>query len=242
MPPAHRLAGRETEEIAAFLTAEGVPRGTRILDAPCGIGRRALELAEHGYRVTAVDANDVAVEALRGRAPKDLAGRLTYRAASKETMPGPPAREPFDAILCLDHALSRDPPEEDQEFLLRLRGHLGPRGLLLVDFLHRDFFTARQRPFAYHVVGDVEQHEFRTFDASSGVLDLRWRFYQRQGIDLRFRGESSARLRLLAPHEARRLVESAGWKVVAVHGGWGKEAVSADRRKFLLVARPSARS
>lgn len=242
MPPAHRPPMRETEELAAFLTSEGKSPGARILDAPCGIGRRAFELADHGFHVTAVDPNEVAIEALGRRVPQEIAARLTYRVASRETMPGPPVAEPFDAILCLDHALGRGPPEDDRDFLTRLRGHLASGGILLVDFLHRDFFAARPRPFAYHVVGDLEQHEFRAFDPMSGVLDLRWRFYQRAGTDLRFRGDSSATLKLLAPHEARGLLEGTGWKIEAMYGGWGKEPVSADRRKFVLVARPAARS
>jgi SAM-dependent methyltransferase len=241
MPPAHRPPVQETEELAAFLTAERVSRSARILDAPCGIGHRAFELAEHGFQVTAVDSNEVAIEALRRRVPEEMAGRLTYRVASRETMPGPPVAEPFDAILCLDHALGRGTPEDDRDLLARLRGHLASGGVLLVDFLHRDFFAARPRPFAYHVVGDLEQHEFRTFDPASGILEQRWRFYQRAGTDLRFRGDSNATLKLLTPHEARGLLERAGWKVEATYGGWGKDPVSTDRRKFILVARPSAR-
>jgi len=108
-----------------------------------------------------------------------------------------------------------------------------------VDLLNRDFFAARPRPFAYHVIGGVEQHEFRTFDAATGVLELTWRFYQRSGEDLRFRGTSSVRLRLVSPHEAASLLESGGWTIDALYGGWGKEPVSADRRKIVFVARPA---
>lgn len=242
MPPRHRPPSKEAEELAAFLSREGVRPGARVLDAPCGIGRRAFELAELGYRVTAVDTNEVAIDALRSRVPGKLSARLTYRAAPKGTMPGPRDAEPFDVILCLDQALSREPAEDDAAFLLRLRERLAPDGRLIVDFLHRDFFASRPRPFAYHVVGDLEQHEFRSLDTLSGVLDLRWRFYHRDGRDLRFRGESQVRLKLLAPHEARALLADGGWEVDAVHGGWAREPVSADRRKFVLVARPAARS
>lgn len=241
MSPVPRPPAQEAEELEAFLAAKGVARDARILDAPCGIGRRAFELAERGFHVTAVDANEVAIGALRERVPKKLEGRLTFRTASKETMPGPPVAERFDAALCLDHALGRGPRDEERDFLIRLRGHLVPGGILLVDFLHRDFFAARPRPFAYHVVGDLEQHEFRTFDGTSGLLDLRWKFYERVGPDLRFRSESSATLQLLAPHETHALLASAGWHVEATYGGWDQEPVSADRRKFVLVARPAAR-
>lgn len=242
MPSPQTPSPPEAEEIADFLLAAGIRPGARLLDAPCGIGRRARGLAERGYRVTAVDANAVAIETLRRRMPKKVAGQLEYRTATPEALPGLEAAESVDAALCLDHAIGRDAPERDVAFLSRVRDHVPPEGLLLIDFLHRDFFASRPRPFAYHVVGEVEQHEFRTFDPLSGVLELTWRFYQRESSNLRFRGMSSTRLRLLAPHEAEEVLRDAGWAVEARYGGWGKEALSADRRKILLVARPAARS
>jgi len=237
MAPPPRPGIADAEEIATFLLDAGVPPGARILDVPCGLGRRAHVLAERGFRVTAVDPNEVAVQNLRKRVGAALAGRLEYRTAPLAALPDLPLTETYEAILCLDHALSRDPPGEDGAFLHRLRGHMAPGGTLAVDFLHRDFFASRPRPFTYHVIGDIEQHEFRAFDPGTGILELTWKFYQRDGEDLRFRGTSSARLKLVAPHEAAQLLEAAGWKVEAFYGGWGKEAVSPDRRKLLLIAR-----
>lgn len=241
MPPAFRGPAGEAEDVAGFLVTAGLAAGARILDVPCGIGRRALALAEHGYRVTAVDPNDVAIHALKARIPTELGARLEYRHASRETLPGPPVSDRFDVILCLDHAVGRGPMDEDAAFLERLRGHLAPNGFLVLDLLHRDFFASRPRPFAYHVVAGLEQHEFRSFDPLTGVLDLRWRIYQRDGKDLRFRGTSSARLKLLAPDEARGLLAQAGWHVEASYGSWDRAAVSSEHRRLILLARPSAR-
>ncbi len=242
MTPSARPSRTEADEVAAFLEGMGVAAGARLLDAPCGIGRRAHVLAEQGYRVTAVDVNPVAIEALRRRVPQGLQDRLRCRSATWETLPDLAADERFDVALCLDHAIGRGPREADVARLRRLREHTVPGGALLMDLLHRDFFAARPRPFAYHVLGGVEQHEFRTFDPVSGVLDLTWRFYRREGKDLRFQGVSAAHLRLLSPRELADLLEDAGWRVEAWHGGWGKEPISADRRKLVLVARAAARS
>ncbi len=239
MPEAARPLEAEAEELLAFLAEVGVLPSARILDAPCGIGRRAYRLAERGYRVTAVDPNDVAVAALRRRVPKRTQGRLDCRSAPRDAMPGLASADTYEAILCLDHAIGRGPRDGDVAFLTRLRRHAA-RGVLLMDLLHRDFFAARPRPFAYHVIGGVEQHEFRAFDPVSGFLDLTWRFYRREGEDLRFQGSSSARMRLLAPHEVESLLADAGWRVDAWYGGWRRDAVSADRRKLVLVARPAA--
>lgn len=241
MAPAPRIPAGEAGEVAAFLATAGIAGGARILDAPCGIGRRAFALAEHGYRVTAADPNGVAIGALKARVRPDLASRLQFRQASRETLPGPPVDERFDLILCLDHAIGRGPPEDDVALLERFRGHLAPGGFLLVELLHRDFYASRPRPFAYHVVAGMEQHEFRSFDPRTGVLDLTWKFYQQDGQDLRFRGSSSEHLRLLAPHEAQRLLREGGWLVEGSYGGWNRDAVSPDRRKLILVARPVAR-
>jgi SAM-dependent methyltransferase len=237
MPPSP--GGAEAEEITAFLPGAGVRPGARVLDVPCGLGWRAHGLAERGFRVTAVDPNEVAIQALRARASRMETARLECHAGPSANLPDLPPTDTFDVILCLNHAISRDPPGEDVAFLRRLREHVIPGGLLLVDLLHRDFFASRPRPFAYHVIGDIEQHEFRTFDASAGVLGLTWKFYQRDGENLGFRGTSTARLKLRTPHEASAILEAAGWDVEAIHGGWAKEPVSPERRKLLLVARPA---
>ena len=241
MPPAPRIPAGEAGEVAGFLATAGLADGARILDAPCGIGRRAFALAERGYRVTAVDPNGVAIGALQARIRSEPALRLQFRHASRETLPGPPVDERFDLILCLDHALGRGPPEDDVALLERFRGHVAPGGFLLVELLQRDFFASRPRPFAYHVIAGMEQHEFRSFDPRTGILDLTWKFYQQDGKDLRFRGTTSAHLRLFAPHEAQELLRQGGWLVEGFFGGWSREPVSPDRRKLIVVARPAAR-
>ncbi len=240
-PQTLRAPAAEAQAIATFLAHEDVKRGARILDVPCGIGRRALALAEEGFEVTAVDPNEIGIQAARARVPETVASRLRLASTPRETIPGLATDERFDAILCLDHALGRGSREQDVAFLSRLVHHATERGILVVDFLHRDYFALRLRPFSFHVLGTIEQHEFRSFDPLTGVLELTWKFYERSGQDLRHRMDSSVRLSLLTPHGARELLETAGWRVHGVFGGWEREPVSAERRKLILVTRPAAR-
>lgn len=240
-PQTLRSHAEEAEAIETFLEQEKVSPGSRLLDAPCGIGRRALALAARSFHVIAVDPNDVGIEAAKARVPPNLRPFLRFGTAPVERMPGLREDERFDCILCLDHALGRETSEKEAAFLARLRKHLAPGGVLVMDLLHRDFFAVRSKPFSFHVIGSVEQHEFRSFDPLTGVLELTWKFYERVGEDLRHRTDSSVKMRLLTPHEADSLLEAAGWHVDAAYGGWGHEAVSAERRKLVLVARPTAR-
>jgi SAM-dependent methyltransferase len=233
------MPGHEAKALATLLAAEGVTPDGQILDVPCGIGRRALGLAEEGFRVTAVDPNEIGVEAARSRVPAALIDRLAFLHAAEQDMPGLPEATRFDAIVSLDHPIGRRGAEDDARFLARLVRHAAPGGRLVLELLHRDFFAPRPKAFAFHVLSDIEQHEFRTFDPVTGVLDLRWTFYHREGDDLRHRGRAAAAMRLVSPHEATALLESAGWRVTGTFGGWSREPVTADRRKIVFVAKPA---
>src|SRR2546425_2586143 len=230
----------EAENIRAFLQEEGIAAGARLLDVPCGIGRRATGLAEAGYEVVAVDPNEIAIAAAKGRVPTAIANRLTFASAPRETLPALPSNATFDAVLCLDHALGRGPGSDDVAFLRRLSKHIRPEGLLVVDLLNRDFFASRQRPFAFHTIGSMEQHEFRSFDPTTGVLRLDWKFYERIGEDLKHRTDSSAELTLLTPRDVAWNLGQSGWRIVGVWGGWRREAVTADHRKLIVLATPAS--
>src|SRR2546428_12633499 len=138
----------EAENIGAFLQEEGIAAGARLLDVPCGIGRRATGLAEEGYEVVAVDANEIGIAAARGRVPPAIADRLTFASAPRETLPGLPSDAAFDAGLCLDHALGRGPGSDDVAFLRRLSKHIRPEGLPVGDLVNPDFFRSRRRPIS----------------------------------------------------------------------------------------------
>src|SRR5438128_8222956 len=200
----------EAENIRAFLQEEGIAAGARLLDVPCGIGRRATGLAEAGYEVVAVDPNEVGIAAARGRMPPAIADRLTFASAPRETLPGLRSDATFDAVLCLDHALGRGPASDDVAFLRRLSKHIRPEGLLVVDMLNRDFFASRRRPFAFHTIGSVKQHEFRSFDPTTGVSRPEVQFYERLGADFKHRTTSSAELPLLTPRHLTVVLDKSG--------------------------------
>src|SRR2546425_6823233 len=189
----------DVEAIRMFLEGEGIAPGAHLLDVPCGIGRRAVGLAEAGFEVTAVDPNEMGIAAATERIPDAVVKRLHFATASRDSLPGLPAGARFDAILCLDHALGRGSAADDLALLRRLEAHVRPEGRLVLDLLNRDFFASRQRPFAFHTIGSFEQHEFRSFDPVTGVLRLEWKLYERVGQGLKHRTYSSAGLTRLQP-------------------------------------------
>src|SRR3989441_3534799 len=220
------------------------PRGTN--RARCASPRRALRdrsararARRSRIRCHRVDPNEMAIHAAKERIPDSIADRLHFVSVPRDALPGLVAGTRFDAILCLDHALGRGPRSDDVAFLGRLATHVGPDGRLILDPLNRDFFASRPRPFAFHTIGSLEQHEFRSFEPATGVLRLEWKFYERVGQDLKHRTESSVELLLLTPQDLVAILRQSGWRMVGVWGGWQRQAVTADHRKLIVLATPA---
>src|SRR5437867_12663801 len=155
-----RLPLEDVQSIRMFLQEERIMPGAHLLDVPCGIGRRAVGLAESGFEVTAVDPNEIGIAAAKERIAGTIADRLHLASVPCDTMPGLPAGTRFDAILCLDHALGRESTADDATFLRRLTAHARRGGRLVLDLLNRAFFASRRRPFAFHTSGSPERLAF----------------------------------------------------------------------------------
>jgi len=106
---------------AAYADALLPPR-SRVLDAGCGTGRVALELARRGHLVTGVD-NDPSMLAVARSRPgvrwleRDLAGL--------------DLGEPFDLVLAAGNVVVFLTPGTEPDVIARLASHLVPGGLLV---------------------------------------------------------------------------------------------------------------
>lgn len=72
--------------------------GARVLDAGCGAGQLAIELALRGAQVVAVDISPSLLEVARRRTPEHLGQRIEYRAGDMLD----PALGTFDAAVAMD--------------------------------------------------------------------------------------------------------------------------------------------
>lgn len=73
-------------------------RGERVLDAGCGTGALATELARRGASVVGVDLSPTMITLARQRAPADVAGVLDFRAGDMLD----PALGTFDHVVAMD--------------------------------------------------------------------------------------------------------------------------------------------
>jgi SAM-dependent methyltransferase len=121
----HDLAGE------ARLVDAMVGRGARVLDAGCGQGRVAGELARLGHDVVGVDVDPVLLEAAKADFPGP---RWILEDLALLDLPAHGITEPFDAIVSAGNVMAFLAPSTRGEVLRRLRTHLADDGRLVVGF------------------------------------------------------------------------------------------------------------
>lgn len=121
-----RLAASGTDVHGeADLVAELAP-GPRVLDAGCGTGRVAIELALRGFEVTGTDIDPAMLAAARTKAP-DLAWHLADLAEID-------LGTEHDLIVLAGNVLIFVAPETEARVIRRTAAHLAPDGILVAGF------------------------------------------------------------------------------------------------------------
>ena len=122
-----RPVQKECGVIASWLVERGVVPGARVLDAGCGTGRYAAELARRGYVVHGIDRSPELVAV----ATQSRGGRRMLSFAVADILTLPPER--YDAILCrgvLNDVI--DDAQREAAFAAFART-LRPEGVLILD-------------------------------------------------------------------------------------------------------------
>jgi SAM-dependent methyltransferase len=133
-----RPVGADCAAIADWLSERGVLPGATLLDAGCGTGRYAAELARRGYGVEGVDRSSELIETAR----QSVCGHgqsVSFRVADILALPA--AR--YDGILC--RGVLNDFVDDDarRSVFASFAGALRPAGVLIVDV--REWEATRDR-------------------------------------------------------------------------------------------------
>jgi SAM-dependent methyltransferase len=216
-----RPGGPAVAAIVDALASRGIVSGATVLDAGCGSGRYAHELARAGYRVTGVDRSPELIEVARERS-----GAARFEVADLRTWAAP---EPFDAALCRGVLNDLISDEDRRGAVAGLRRALRPGGVLIADV--RDWGASvehyRANPeFKRRVETDRGAFEFRSetaLEPATRILrvseriavgdaaeesDFAMRCWTREELEATLRGAGFADVdpAVLAPRRADRIV------------------------------------
>jgi SAM-dependent methyltransferase len=115
----------EADLVDALLRESG---GTRVLDAGCGTGRVAIELAARGYRVTGVDVDPAMLSTARAKAP-ELPWLEADLADLDTVLP-----QDFDLVVLAGNVMIFLDPGSEGAVLAAAAGRLTAGGILVAGF------------------------------------------------------------------------------------------------------------
>ena len=116
-------------EVDFFEEALDLEPGARVLDAPCGHGRHALELTRRGFRVSGLDRSEELLGAARARAEKEGLP-IDLRLGDMRDLPW---TGEFDAAFCAGNSFGYFDDAGNRDALRAAARALRPGGRFLLD-------------------------------------------------------------------------------------------------------------
>lgn len=145
----------EADLVEALLDGSG---GT-VLDAGCGTGRVAIELARRGHRVTGVDSDSRMLSTAQRKAP-ELPWLQADLADLTDAVP-----HSFDLILLAGNVMIFLAPDTEEQVVNGLAQRLSPEGLLVAGFsLRPDQLTLERYDELAAAAGLHVTHRWATWD------------------------------------------------------------------------------
>ncbi|MGQ0764902.1 MAG: class I SAM-dependent methyltransferase [Gemmatimonadota bacterium] len=222
---------RDRREVARLTTLLGLPVGATLLDCPCGQGRHAHLLAEHGYDVVGLDYSSHLLAHARRRG---TARNLRYQRGDMRSLPaGWTGR--FDAVVNTFTSFGFFvEPRDDARVIEEFARVMAPGGTLIWHGGNRDGIVRRfvTRDWWETDDGALVTQE-RLFDPLSGVMET--------ATIIRSPGQREVRrqyrIRLYTPTRLAELCQAAGLIVEEAYDSWSSRPLGRASTEMLLVVR-----
>lgn len=226
-------AERTAREVDWILSQLALPPGTRVLDVGCGPGRHTIELARRGFAVVGIDPSRTMIEAARARAAAaaTVAGVAPdFRQVGGEALRG---KREFDAAICLFTTLGQISEQGENSGLVpRVYDALRPGGFFVVETPQRDWAVQRLKTTERFGTGEQYTDVIRWYDGEDKTVSEVFEVVSPQGVR-----RYLLRYRLYSQAELSRLLEGAGFSIVASFGNYEGDALVPDSAVMLLIGR-----
>ena len=207
--------------------------GDRVLDAPCGHGRLAIELARRGCAVTGVDISSeflAEAESAAAAAGPDVAARLSWRESDMRDLPW---RGHFQAAFCMGGSFGYFGDEGDAAYLAAAAASLAPGGRFALD---------GSRVVETILPNFVERREFEKdglrFESENRYDPERGRIENRYTITRGAQSETrTASHRLYTVFELLRMLRAAGLEPQSLSGSLDGAPFRMGSPQLFVVAR-----
>src|SRR6267143_5156405 len=161
MEESKAVAPARVEGLRRIFEKHRVREGARILDLGCGTGRIAIHLAKEGYDGVGVDISPLYNRlAERWAAKEHVSSRATFYRMDARKAPQllDKTRKKFDAVVNIGTSMEY---YGNPRIFGGLREVTGPRGILVIETVNRDYLVKHFQDHAISNRGGVEWRDSR---------------------------------------------------------------------------------
>ena len=204
-----------------------VPRGCRILDLFCGIGRHAINLSKRGYEVVGYDPSSFFLRKARIWAKQEIRTkelvsflRGTAEMPAKDLLKND--KKSFRVIMMLGSVLGYSSINHDLAILKDIRQLAGDKCLLITHTENRDWRIRNFQPDIVYRFEDLVVHEMWRLNPENSVFEGDSYYYKvaKKGKWLQLLLNLEISLRLYSLHEIIQILKNSDWNYLKSYGGF----------------------
>ena len=223
MTPALTLA-----DVDFLVKTFDVKPGSRLLDVPCGNGRHSIELARRGYRTTGIDLSDEFLEAARSQLDADWR-KGDIRALALES-------SGFDGAFCFGNSFGYLDHAGVAAFLSALAAALKPGARLVIETgMAAESILPALAQKRWHRLGDLLILSENRYDPWENRLNIDYTFVRGGTLGTQIETRPTASY-VFSAAEHRRMLEAAGFDVLALQGGMAGEPYQLGAPRLVITA------
>lgn len=202
----------------------------KLLDLACGYGRHTNRFAKLGCEVIGIDKYTGFLDIAKKNAKK-MGVKINYIAGDMRELD---YTDEFNTVTLLFTAFGYFDDDENYDVLKRIFKSLKVGGQFMLDIQNKDNILRSFRDTSIEEVGDELMISRHTYEPSTGRM-INNRFYISEGRKI----DSSHFVRVYSVPEISMILESVGFKIESIYGGYDKEmTVDVPKsRRIIVVAK-----
>lgn len=207
----------------------GLKSEASVLDCCCGMGRHSVELADAGYKVTAVDLSHGYIE----RARKTAAERSVIVDFIEQDIRDIQFVECFDSIINMFSSFGYfEDPAEDLELLKKLFKALKSGGSLFMEMQGKEIIARDFEERTWFEREGVKILLEYSVDLNWTELHNRWLFYKNDSMT-----EYSFSHRIFSAAEIAELLWKAGFTTIEIYGNFEQAPYDHKASQLIVLGR-----
>ncbi len=217
----------ETTEKQARLIERFAEKGSKILDAGCGIGRHSVKLGEKGYSVVGIDFSPLYVEYAKKEAQRKKLNNVSFRVEDVRKIS---YVNEFDLIINMWSSFGYFDDETNLEVLKRFYRALKNKGKIIIDIENRDYILKYFIRETFREKGDLFILERRRFHPLTSIVTT-----HRYIIGKSVRKDYLRNIRIYSATEMINLFKLANLKTIEILGDYNGEKFGENSKRIIII-------